>query len=123
MTNHYCVRVYPNGEAKYTVRDEDGLASWLEHNRSDRPGNALFVDGRLASPSDTGGVRADHIDFVEGILLEELARGVHDLTSKDGIGPQVEFFGGMAHRYHGYCAELYRERFRWPEPDTVPKAG
>jgi len=123
MTNHYCVRVYPNGEAKHTVRDEAGLKSWLEHNRSDRPGNALFVDGRLADPKDTGGVRADRIAFVEGILLDELARGVHDLTRKDGIGQQVETFGGISHRYQGYRPELYRDRFRWPEPEAGPRIG
>lgn len=40
----YCVRVYPDGSAKYTIRDEDGLLSWLVYNHIYRPGNALFVD-------------------------------------------------------------------------------
>jgi len=118
MTNHYCVRIYPNGEAKHTIRDEEGLQSWLEYNRSARPGNALFVDGQLAGPEDTGGISRERLEHVATILQDELARGQWDLRQKDSKGPQAEFFGGTVHSYQGYRPEATRDSFRWPEPEV-----
>ena len=77
MAAHFCVRVYANGDAKYTIRDGEGLASWLSHNRSWRPGNALFVDGRLPEPDkpdrdDKGYLNDEQIAHVSAILLTEM---------------------------------------------------
>jgi len=41
-----CLRVYPNGDAKYSVwTTENELEEWLDYNRVMRFGNALFVNG------------------------------------------------------------------------------
>lgn len=45
--HHTCIRIYPNGKAKYTVRDEAGTEGWLKFNKEWRPGCALIVDGEL----------------------------------------------------------------------------
>lgn len=120
MPNHYCVRVYPNGEAKHTVRDEAGLESWLDYNRRFR-GNALFVDGKLAGPGDHGGLDRDLIEHVESVLTDELSRNLWDLRRKDTLGAQIESFGGFGRRYQGYRPEASREQFRRPSPEASVK--
>ncbi len=43
-----CVRFYPNGEFRREPRVPADLETWLEYNRTFRPGNSLFVEGRCA---------------------------------------------------------------------------
>jgi hypothetical protein len=71
MTAHFCVRVYANGDARETVRDEEGLVSWLTYNRRARGGNALFVDGACAE-TDRGYLSVDHVRRIEALLKAEL---------------------------------------------------
>lgn len=76
MATHTCIRIYANGSAKYTVRDDAGLASWLDRNVNDRPGNSLFVDG-------------DHIEgtgYLEGEQLEQVSKFVLEQAIEN---PQV----------------------------------
>lgn len=47
-----CHRVYANGDVKYTVRDLDGLKSWLEYNLICRGGNRLYVNGEAVNYFD-----------------------------------------------------------------------
>jgi hypothetical protein len=71
MTVHHCVRVYANGDARETVRDEEGLESWLTYNRQARGGNALFVDG-VCAETDRGYLSVDHVRRIEVLLQAEL---------------------------------------------------
>ena len=75
MATHLCVRVYANGEARYTVRDAAGLESWLTYNRRFRPGNALFVDGCMPDPAkDRGYLNEEQIAHVAETLAAEAPR-------------------------------------------------
>ncbi|AOG03315.1 hypothetical protein [Bosea sp. RAC05] len=121
MAIHYCVRVYPNGEAKFTIRDEPGLANWLDYNRKARPGNTLFVDGVLAGPRDIGGLSSHEIEHVSEIIGRELAEGVHDLSRAQETGPQVERYGGITDRWNGYPPENSRSSFKLR--NLTPPAG
>lgn len=109
--NHYLVRVYPNGQAKHTVRDAVGMRFWLEYNRQYRGGNGLFVDGKVDSP---GGLNPSKVAQVETILQAELAAGKIDLNNPDRIGPQIDAWGsGHIDRYTGYRPEPCRASFTW----------
>lgn len=72
MSVHLCVRVYASGEAKESIRDAEGLESWLSYNRQARPGNALFIDGSCAT-TDLGYLSRVHADGIETILRGEMA--------------------------------------------------
>lgn len=72
MAAHICVRVYACGEARASIRDDEGLESWLSYNRLARPGNALFVDGTCAA-DDLGYLSRTHADEVEILLRKEIA--------------------------------------------------
>lgn len=74
MPVHLCVRVYANGDAKETARDAEGLASWLEHNRLARPGNALFVDG-VCAEGDEGYLDRPTLAGIADQLASEAASG------------------------------------------------
>ncbi|GJD90941.1 hypothetical protein BHAOGJBA_4485 [Methylobacterium hispanicum] len=74
MSIHVCVRVYANGEAKETVRDAEGLASWLDYNRGARPGNALFVDG-VCEEGDEGYLNRAALEIVAAELASETQAG------------------------------------------------
>jgi hypothetical protein len=64
---HICIRIYPDGSAKYTVRDAAGLQSWLEYNREYRGGNSLFVDGEYIE--GTGSLHGDDLEHVAKHVL------------------------------------------------------
>lgn len=72
MSAHVCVRVYASGDAKASIRDAEGLASWLSFNRESRPGNALFVDGTCAD-ADLGSISRAHASEIEILLRKEMA--------------------------------------------------
>lgn len=72
MSTYLCVRVYASGDAKESVRDVEGLESWLSYNRQARPGNALFIDGTCAG-SDRGYLSRAHVDAIEILLRDEMA--------------------------------------------------
>ena len=122
MTNHYCVRVYPTGEAKDTIRDDDGMNGWVEYNRKWRPGNALFVNGELATPRDRGTLSDPEINYISDVIKSEMSAGKHDLSKPEAMGPQEERYGGIIDRWHGYRPEPHRASFKLrellPQPDT-----
>lgn len=116
---HYLVRVYADGSAKHTIRDPEGMAAWLAHNRTYRPGNALFVDGVCDRTIDRGYLSTEEIDFVEAAVREELARGDHDLAAVSGIALRQERFAGRRETRIGYEEEPDREHFLWGDSEPV----
>lgn len=79
MTVHLCVRVYASGGAKESLRDAEGLESWISFNRKARPGNALFVDGTCAE-TDRGYLSRAHVAEIEALLVSEM-------SGRSGEGP------------------------------------
>jgi len=83
-----CLRVYPNGDAKYSVwTTEKELEEWLDYNRVMRFGNALFVNGMCPNKEtytveaegsqiqrmirhDRGYLTVEHITMIETALKE-----------------------------------------------------
>lgn len=74
-----CLRVYTCGEAKYTEWNDAETLEWLEYNRKNRPGNALFVNGICLRKekgvldgvpyyADTGYFALNHIEWIEEML-------------------------------------------------------
>ncbi len=59
--SHICIRIYANGSAKYTVRDDEGLAKWVEFNKEFRPGNTLVVDGTVVQNGYMSGTELEAI--------------------------------------------------------------
>jgi hypothetical protein len=62
---HVCIRIYPNGSAKYTVRDDAGVESWLSYNRDYRGGNSLFIDGEYVE--GTGSLHGEDLAAIKKI--------------------------------------------------------
>jgi hypothetical protein len=87
---YWCVRVYPNGEAKETVRDQAGLESWSDYNRRFR-GNALFVNGELL---DRGTLPQDVCEKISALLLAELPSRL-PLVPMQQVMHGPEIFGGV----------------------------
>lgn len=108
MSNHYCVRVYANGQAKHTIRDAEGMRGWIEYNSHWRPGNTLFVDGICQGK---GYLDAEKIAEIESEIRAELDAGKHDLLRPERKARQTETFGGRTESYFGYPAEPYRRGF------------
>lgn len=113
MANHFCVRVYANGEARYTIRDAKAMTSWLEYNRRSRGGNALFVDGRLPdTEQDRGYLKADQIAAVSKRLEAAMGDMAHQPAWQPAYDPLEK-------------ATIYPEknwpRFEW-EPAPTPEA-
>ncbi len=48
---HCNVRIYPSGNWAFEPRSADDQADYLDHNRTFRPGCAIFVDGVLVEAS------------------------------------------------------------------------
>ncbi len=48
---HCNVRIYPSGNWTWEPRSKADQEEYLEHNRTFRPGCAIFVDGELVAPS------------------------------------------------------------------------
>lgn len=105
---HYCVRVYGNGQAKHTYRDEEGMKGWIEYNRSFRGGCALFVDGKYQD--GTGVFGSPLNERISAAIMAEIARGEHNKPAEE-MRNQIEVFGGCVHRYFGYGEEPYRADF------------
>jgi hypothetical protein len=105
MSNHLLTRVYPNGEAKETVRDLDGVKNWVAYNLRFRPGCALLIDGRCVAE---GSLRTKDVKYVEYVLDKELSQG--DPTQEPD---KIEYQNDDGHTYIGYRPEPYRERFKW----------
>ena len=100
MAAYLCVRVYANGDARYTVRDDAGLESWLAHNRRFRWGNALFVDGCLPDPAkDRGYLNDEQIAIVMEKIAEETPglgrlmawQVAYDRIEKSRIYPEMDW--------------------------------
>jgi hypothetical protein len=108
MEKFYCVRVYPDGSAKDTLRDKEGKDSWVEYNTKYRPGNMLFVNGICVSVGLTDGEKKNK-EKIEQVILKELPEKLK--KNMDTIGPQIDFFGGMTDRYTGYRPEPDRKSF------------
>ena len=86
---YHCVRVYPNGEARSTIRDADGLKLWLRANRTFRTMCALFVDGRPPTLSDYGQFSAEQVARIQ-FSLEAHALQV-DRTQVDVEPAEVHY--------------------------------
>ena len=113
MDKFHCVRVYANGGAKETVRDQAGMESWIEYNRQFRGGNALIVNG-VCQFKDHGYLSDQAIAFIEETLKGEYKYRVPTL-SVDSIGPQMDSgtpFGTFQRTYTGYRPEPTRMDFR-----------
>ena len=83
-----CLRVYSNGDAKYSVwTTEKELEEWLDYNRVMRFGNALFVNGVCPRKEthivkehdseaqhiirhDRGYLTVEHVTRIETVLKE-----------------------------------------------------
>lgn len=79
-----CLRVYPNGDARFTVcATETECDEWLKYNRVYRFGNALFVNGICPNKEthtavdesrlilhDRGYLTTEHITLIEKKLKE-----------------------------------------------------
>lgn len=102
MVHRYCVRVRIDGAASDALRDAEGVSLWLDHNRTFRPDEALFVDGRLASPLDGGLLGHAAIEEIENLLVGELAAGAHSDRKPDAWGLQKEREGHGWRRWEGY---------------------
>nr|WP_250807345.1 hypothetical protein [Neorhizobium tomejilense] len=66
--SHVCIRIYPNGSANYTVRDDAGMENWLAYNKRYRPGNTLVVDGEIVP--DTGSLDGSELDAIVAFVLD-----------------------------------------------------
>lgn len=64
---HVCIRIYPNGSANYSVRDEAGAKNWLAYNSEWRPGNTLVIDGVVIE--GTGGLRGDELQSILDFVM------------------------------------------------------
>lgn len=93
-----CFRFYPNMSAKFTIRDKEGMESWLAYNKEWRPGNALFIDG----------VHIDNTGFTDKKKISKIQEWYESV--KDDykrmpvfiIGKQREFLGGQIFTRNGY---------------------
>jgi hypothetical protein len=66
-----CIRIYPNGSAKYSVRDEAGARNWLAYNTQWRPGNTLVINGMVID--GTGSLKGNALcEIVDFVLSQEL---------------------------------------------------
>lgn len=72
IMKHVCIRIYPNASAKYTVRDAEGLDSWLGYNKVYRPGNTLLVDGEIVE--GTGLLSGEELLAVRDFVLSRKLR-------------------------------------------------
>ena len=106
-----CVRVYPDGDRRETVRTLEGMIDWLKFNREYRPGNALFVNGVRPHSTDSGYLSEKECRAVKEILTREYKKRVDDLVPK-GPGLEIEFFANGSHEYFGYGEDAERPRFR-----------
>lgn len=102
MAHRYCVRVRPDGQAHDALRDVQGVSLWLDHNRAFRPDEALFVDGRLASPLDGGLLGPERLETISDLLVAEIASGIHADRVPDAWALQKEREGPGWRRWEGY---------------------
>lgn len=66
-----CIRIYPNGSAKYSVRDEAGARNWLAYNSQWRPGNTLVINGMVIK--GTGSLKGNALrEIVDFVLSQEV---------------------------------------------------
>ena len=96
-----CIRFYPDMTAKYTVRDQAGMESWKEYNRTARGGNSLFINGEYVPT--TGMIKGKQLEQVAAFCKE--IQSVYEAKPIEMPGPQVETFGGYTDRYHGWGEE------------------
>ncbi len=109
MTVFHCVRVYGNGSSKEAHRDAKGRDSWLEYNKTYRPGCALFVDGEYQE--DTGVFVAGISDDLAAQIREQYPNGSPRAVA-DQIGPQIDvWFASVDHRV-GYPDDHEGSRYR-----------
>lgn len=102
MTDKFvCIRFYPNMEAKYTIRDQDGMESWKQHNMQARGGNSLFINGEYVPT--TGVLKGEKLERVTEYCKAQQHRLAEQPIEKQG--DQREFFGGMMRPYFGYGEE------------------
>jgi hypothetical protein len=101
-----CVRIYPNGEVKYSVRDEEGTKSWLEYNSVYRFGNTLFIN--RVYQEKTGYVRPGQKNFE---LFQEFVNSFEPEDSVERFirGDNEEGFPYYHDDIHGPLIEVIYE--------------
>lgn len=66
---YLCTRVCACGEIKYTTRDEAGMHTWLEYNKTYRPGCWLFINGMYQPRTGQYALAASHVGEVQSWLF------------------------------------------------------
>lgn len=86
-----CVRIYPDGEAKYTVRDKEGMECWVEYNLGFRGGQMLFVNAEYkgGGPTYLKNRIEDICDYLASKLVSDLKRPIERPRM------QPEYCGGI----------------------------
>ncbi len=100
-----CVRVYPSGDIRYTIRDEAGMKNWLDYNKVYRPGNTLFINGQPVE--DTGSLSATRMNY----LCSELPTMIFDDMSVN----QGRSFIRNKEPHTQYGDDRYAARINFPE--------
>ena len=108
-----CIRVYPNGEAKYTVRDKEGKDSWVEYNSQFRGGNTLFVNAEYIP--GTGSLGPKYVEFITKYLQYKHAEDIKGEVPLK-LGDHDEYLGGRFHETrHGYPDDFIYPTIHLPE--------
>lgn len=101
MTEKYvCIRFYPNFSAKFTIRDKEGMESWLAFNEQMRPGNSLFINGQHIAGTGYMASRPDEIAIAQKFCQDNQAK--YEAMDVFTIGDQFEFLGGKLVPRKGY---------------------
>jgi len=101
MSEKYvCIRFYPNFSAKFTIRDKEGMESWLEYNEKMRPGNSLFINGQHIAGTGYMANRPDEIAIAQKFCQDNQAK--YEAMDIFTIGDQIEFLGGKSVQRRGY---------------------
>jgi hypothetical protein len=87
-----CVRVCSIGEAKFTIRDKEGMECWLAYNLEDRWGQSLFVNGEYKGGGK--GYQTDEQNERVSLYLKScLERDMQKPIEQPRMQP--EYFGGI----------------------------
>lgn len=84
----------------FTIRDKEGMESWLENNKKYRPGNALYINGEYVE--DTGYT----VDHVKIKAWYETVKEKYQAMDFFTMAERKEIFGGrVINTYFGYCQD------------------
>ena len=101
MQKYVCMRFYANMSGNYTIRDKEGMESWLENNKKNRPGNALYIDGEYV---ENTGYTVDH-DKIKAWY--ETVKEKYQAMDFFKMAERTEYFGGrIIATYFGYSQDF-----------------